>query len=149
MGSQKGSNGAEIKNNPHKKNLHNLIRDGLQYLCWKYLSQHFYHVDFCISASSSPFTWTRRLERTSRHLTVQTSNGVKLELCSAQIFLAHIYSVNCICLPHALWNTNRHVQHTQSSTYTLQYTVYSRGAASTACRLTQKKERKCNSNKQL
>ena len=74
---------------------------------------------------------------TSRHLIVHTSNRVKLELFSAQIFLAHIYRINCICLLHTHQNTNCHVQHT---THTLQYTIYSHIAASTACRVTQKEE---------
>lgn len=68
-----------------------LIRDGLQYLRWKDLSQQFYHVDIWMSASPSPFKGTHKLGRTSQQqLTALTSNRVKLELCSAQIFLAHI-----------------------------------------------------------
>lgn len=136
--------------NPHKKNLHKPIGDGFQCLCWKHLSKQFSHVDFWISFHSSPFTWTHKLERTSWHLTAQTSNGVKLELCSAHIFLAHINWINCI-LPaaHTLKYKLSCTAHTVINLYTPLLNIQ-RGAGSTACRVTQKKKDwKYNLNKQL
>lgn len=66
-------------------------------------------------------------------MNVQTLDGVKLKFSCAQIFLVHIYSINCI-LPaaHTHWNTNCHVQLTQSSTHTLHYTIYSCSVAGMA-----------------
>jgi len=75
----------------------------------------------------------------------RTPRKVKWTLQSIQIFLAHIYSIFYICLLWTLWNANCHGQHTQISTYTLQYTMQ----CVTAGCVTQKKEQMCDSNKQL
>jgi len=53
IGLQKESISAEIKCNPHKNTLHNLIRAWIQFLCWKYLHQPFYH------AALLPLPWTQ------------------------------------------------------------------------------------------
>lgn len=106
-------------------------------LCRKDLWQHIHHV--------------YKRVRTSQRIGHQTGHEVGA-LFLSDIFSAHIHneaaSARCT---HTPWNTNRHELHTQSPTYTPQYTHMQawRSQRDMPSDPEKKKERKLNSNKQL